>query len=198
MGHCIDSSRYVGGGGRWWWGPGVLLGTHDLPAAGGMDFRAFDQSIRNSVLTGFAEATQGCHLPLQTASSHCHTDIRLAKLNCHVSLPSLSADHLSLHPGEAVLKAVALRLAAFDLVELAMFVRKLDQATGGSGGGGGVKGSRGGSSSRGTTASRNVIPSEAAMTAQQDGTGATTVAPAAESWLLGLKRTAKRQFAAKA
>ena len=122
-----------------------------------------------------------------------------------VTFTSSSADHLSLHPGDAVLRAVAHRLAAFDLVELAMFVRKLDQATGGTGGGGGGSragrsGGGGGAASRGQAASRASTPSSATTTAQQDSM-ASTAAPAAESdpfWLLGLKRTAKRLFAAKA
>ena len=117
---------------------------------------------------------------------------------------------MTLNPGGAVLKAVALRLAAFDLVELAMFVRKLDQATAGSGGGGGSRAGRsgGGAASRGVATATQAAPAAVAM-AQQDSVGAGTLtttlsrsgAPAAESdpsWLLGLKRTAKRLFAAKA
>ena len=74
--------------------------------------------------------------------------------------PCPPTDYLSLQPGEALLAAVGRRCGAFNLVELAMFVRKLEQAT-----------------------------SSASMT---------SAAGVAEPWIVGLKKTAKRMFSAKA
>ena len=94
-----------------------------------------------------------------------------------------------------MLDAVAVRLAAFDLVETAMFVRKMDQATGG-----GSKRARGGAAARAGTETA-ASPRRAPDPGRGGGEGAAAGGhpPALDlDWLKDLKKVAKKAFVAKA
>ncbi|GAX83627.1 hypothetical protein CEUSTIGMA_g11051.t1 [Chlamydomonas eustigma] len=89
-----------------------------------------------------------------------------------------AADHLDLYPGDEVLRAVEGRLAGFSIVDLAMFVRKIDQAGG-----------------RPHKKSRTV---SSAIEAQTDANEHSDADMGTVVWLPVLKKAAKRIFTSKA